>query len=176
MRILSIVMGLAGLTLPMAAQSPANLLVKSSKDFYTYMKTNILKAAEMMPEENYSFRPTPDIRTFGQVVGHIADVNTQLCGIGGGKAIPSPDAEKTKTSKADLIAALKFAFNACDAAYATMTDAKAAEAIKFLGGEHSRLSAFDFNVAHNYEHYGNLATYMRLKGMVPPSSEGGGHQ
>ena len=171
MRILSLALLMAGL--PLAAQPPANLLVRSSQDFYTYMKTNILKAAETMPEEDYSFRATPELRTFGQIVGHIADTNASLCGLGGGKAVPLPNAEKSKTSKADLIAALNAAFSACDAAYAAMTDAKAAEAIKFLGGEHSRLSAFDFNVAHNYEHYGNLATYMRLKGMVPPSSEGG---
>jgi len=165
--------GLILLVLAATASAQDNLLVQSSKGFYSYTKTNILKAAEKMPEENYSFRPTPETRTFGEILTHIAESNVGLCSIGTGAATPAPAGEKAKISKADVIAALKHAFAVCDDAYASLTDAKAAEPIKFLGGEKSRLSAFDFNVAHNYEHYGNLSTYMRLKGIVPPSSEGG---
>lgn len=157
----------------LAAQAEDNLLVQSSRGFYTYTKVNILKAAEKMPEAEYKFQPTPETRTFGQILGHIADVNISLCAAGAGVKTPAPEFEKTKTTKADLIAALKQAFAACDDAYGSMTDEKAREPIKFLGGEKSRLSAFDFNVAHNYEHYGNLSTYMRLRGIVPPSSESG---
>jgi uncharacterized damage-inducible protein DinB len=156
-----------------AAHAEDNLLVQSSRGFYSYTKVNILKAAEKMPEGEYKFQPTPETRTFGQILGHIADVNLSLCAAGAGVKASAPEYEKTKTTKADLIAALKQAFAACDDAYAGMTDAKAREPIKFLGGEKSRLSAFDFNVAHNYEHYGNLSTYMRLRGIVPPSSESG---
>ena len=81
--------------------------------------------------------------------------------------------EKTKTSKADLVEAVKQAFAFCDQAFASMNDAKGAELVKFFGGQRSRLTVLDFNTSHDFEHYGNLVTYMWLKGMVPPSSQRG---
>ena len=84
----------------------------------------------------------------------------------------SKDVEKTAKTKAAIVSALNEAFAYCDAAYAKMTDASAAEIVSLFGMKSTRLGLMDFNTAHNMEHYGNLVTYMRLKNIVPPSSEG----
>jgi uncharacterized damage-inducible protein DinB len=134
---------------------------------------SVVKAAEKMPEENYSFKPTPDVRSFGQLVGHEADANYNFCALAIGEANPAKDIEKTKTSKADLVAAIKDAVAYCGKAFEGMTDAKGSEIVKIFGGRFSvaRLTVFSLNSAHTDEHYGNMVTYMRLKGLVPPTSE-----
>lgn len=84
------------------------------------------------------------------------------------------DIEKTKTTKADLSKALAESFAYCDKVFAGMTDATGAKTVKFMmGGDMAKLSILSFNTAHDWEHYGNLVTYMRLNKMVPPSSQGG---
>jgi uncharacterized damage-inducible protein DinB len=139
---------------------------------YQQVKGYILKSADKMPEEHYSFKPAPEVRSFGQLLGHIADAQYLFCASATG-AKPEPRGiEKAKTAKADLTAALKEAFAYCDEAYNQMTDANAGESIKLFGRDRSRAGALAFNNAHDYEHYGNLVTYMRMKGLVPPSSEG----
>ena len=133
----------------------------------------VVKAAEQMPEENYSFKPTPEVRSFGQLIGHIADAQFSFCGAVAQDGTKPPGAEKTKTSKADLVQALKDSVAYCDKAYDGLTDAKAAELATFFGGrKFPKLTILDFNSAHVDEHYGNIVTYMRLKGLTPPSSQG----
>src|SRR5215469_1509086 len=131
----------------------------------------VLKSAEKMPEENYAFKPVDTVRTYGQILGHVADAQYLFCSIALGEKNPAPDIEHTKTSKADLIAALNAAFTYCDKAYDGMTDASAVQTIKLFGSDAPRLSALTVNNMHNLEHYGNLSTYMRLKNIVPPSTE-----
>ena len=159
------------LAVPAAAQTPTNPLTAATKSTFDMVKGNITKAAEKVPEEHYSFKPSADVRSFGQLVGHIADANYMICSAAGGSAGPKDGIEKTKTSKADLQKALAESFAACDAAYAGMTDAKGVELVKFFGREQPQLAVLAFNTAHDFEHYGNMVTYMRIKGMVPPSSE-----
>ena len=130
----------------------------------------VVAAAEKMPEENYAFKPTPDIRSFGQLVGHLADSQNFFCSSVAGESKPS-DVEKTKTNKADLVAALKDAVAYCSKTYAGMTDAKGSEMMKLMNLDFAKLTVLSANTAHDYEHYGNMATYMRLKGIVPPTSE-----
>jgi uncharacterized damage-inducible protein DinB len=156
---------------PQAAQTPANPMSTGTKTIYTIVKTNVTRAADKMPEVNYSFKPTPEVRSFAQLIGHIADAQYIFCSMATGKPNGGPGVEKNKTSKADLVAALKKAFSYCDEVYDGLTDASAAEIIKFPGRDASRITALDFNTAHMDEHYGNIVTYMRLKGLVPPSSE-----
>ena len=151
--------------------APANPFSTSAKGVYTIVKVNVIKAAEKMPEANYSFKPTPDVRSFGQIVGHIADAQYLFCSMATGGSEQGPGVEKNKTAKADLVAALKDAFAYCDQVYDSMTDASAAQIIKVLGRDAPRVTALTFNAAHLDEHYGNIVTYMRLKGLVPPSSE-----
>jgi uncharacterized damage-inducible protein DinB len=131
----------------------------------------IAQAAEKMPEEEYAFKPDPAVRSFGQILGHIADADYLFCSTALGDKNPSPEVEKTRTTKADLTAALRNAFAYCNRAYEALTDANANETVKAFGGERNRLGVLWFNAAHNLEHYGNLVVYMRSKGIVPPSSD-----
>ena len=149
------------------AQDP---LSTDAKFWYTTIKGFVVRAAEKMPESNYGFKPAPEVRAFGQVVGHIADDQYFFCAAVAGDKKDSK-IEKTVTSKADLVAQLKQAFAYCDTVYDGFTDAHAAEKVKTFAGERTKLSLLDFNTAHMYEHYGNIVTYMRIKGLVPPSSE-----
>jgi uncharacterized damage-inducible protein DinB len=155
------------------AQMGGNPATDGSKWTYGMVKGYLIQTAEQVPEADYAFRPTPEVRTLGRILGHVADSNFMMCAAASGMKPPMSDVEKTKTSKADLTAAVKQSFDFCDQAFASMTDAKGAELVKFFGGQRSRLTVLDFNTSHDFEHYGNLVTYMRLKGMVPPSSQRG---
>lgn len=153
------------------AQS-ADPLSAGGKGIYNIVKNDLIKAAEKMPEENYAFKPTPEVRSFGQILGHVADAQYMFCSTAMGVKNPAPGIEKSKTSKADLVQALNDAFAYCDKAYNGMTDAHAADTVKLFGHDQTKLTVLAFNAAHDFEHYGNLVTYMRMKGLVPPSSEG----
>jgi uncharacterized damage-inducible protein DinB len=134
-------------------------------------KGAILRSAEKMPEENFAFKPTPEVRSFAGILGHVADAQYLFCSAALGEKNPAPDVEKTKTTKAALTGALQEAFAYCDKAFASLTDANAGQTVKIFGNERTKLTALTFNTMHNFEHYGNLITYMRLKGIVPPTSE-----
>ena len=151
------------------AQSP---LMDSVKAQFGSAKDVLLKTAAKVPEPIWAFRPTPDVRTFAQIVGHIADANMMICGAAAGEKAAPLNAEKTLTSKADLSKALADSIAYCDKVMAAMDDKKAMETVKFfIGGMTPRAMVLSFNTAHDYEHYGNLVTYMRLNKIVPPSSE-----
>jgi uncharacterized damage-inducible protein DinB len=158
-----------------AQEKPAvtteNPLSSWDKGAYVRVRGLLARSAEKMPEENYSFKPVDTVRSYGQIVGHLADAQYLFCSLAIGEKNPGLDIEHTKTSKADLIAALNTAFAYCDKAYDSMTDASAAQTIKLFGNDAPRMSALIVNNMHNMEHYGNLVTYMRMKGIVPPSSE-----
>ena len=155
-----------------ATLSAQNPLTTETKTLSDGVKNNILRAAEKMPEENYSFKPSPDVRSFGQLVGHVADAQYLFCSAAKDEKKAPPGAEKSLTSKADLVAALKEAFAYCDSAFAAMDDSKAVATTKFFGRERPKIIVLNFNTSHNNEHYGNIVTYMRIRGLVPPSSEG----
>ena len=151
--------------------TPSNPLVAASKDIYAISKNDILGSVNKIPDEMWSFQPTKEVRTVAQLFAHIADAQYEFCGVATeGKSV-SKDIEKTLKTKAEIVPALKEAFAYCDAAYAGMTDAGAAELAGLMGRKITKLGAMDFNTAHTMEHYGNLVTYMRINGIVPPSSE-----
>jgi len=154
-----------------AQDTPANPLVTVSKNIYAISKNDILGSVDKIPEEMWSFQPTKEVRTIAQLFAHVADAQYEFCGVAAeGKSV-AKDIEKTQKTKAEIAPALKEAFAYCDGAYAKMTDTSAAEMVSFFGMRITRLGAMDFNTAHTMEHYGNLVTYMRIKGIVPPSSE-----
>jgi uncharacterized damage-inducible protein DinB len=161
----------------LAQTAPANPLTAGAKRSYDIIKGYITKAADKMPEEHFAFKPTPDVRSFGALVGHIADANFVICGMVSGEKPPAgvfepaTSIEQTKKTKADLTKALADSFAFCDKTHAGMTDAAGPTMIKSFVGEISKLSFLEFNTHHDFEHYGNIVTYMRLKGLVPPSSE-----
>jgi uncharacterized damage-inducible protein DinB len=163
-----------------ASAQQANPLTAGATQHYGIIKNSVTRAAAKIPEDVYPFRPTPEVRTVAQLVGHLADANYRLCSIIAGQDPPMDTGiEKTKSTKADLVKALAESFAYCDKQYAAMTDAAGTPIVKFeAGGEGSRVpiqmprfTVLAFHTAHAFEHYGNLVTYMRLKGIVPPSSE-----
>jgi uncharacterized damage-inducible protein DinB len=156
---------------PAQSAAPANPITASEKGFYSFVSSAVIAAAQKMPEENYSFKPTPEVRTFGQLVGHVADASFTFCSQAIGETIPPKDFEKTKTSKADLVAAIKDGVAYCNKALDGMTDAKGGQMVKLFNFNLARLTVFSINSAHTDEHYGNMVTYLRLKGIVPPTSE-----
>ncbi|MEK7406655.1 MAG: DinB family protein [Acidobacteriota bacterium] len=150
------------------AQNP---LSADTKTAWNGLKDYLVRAAAKMPEEHYGFKPAPEVKTYGQMLGHIADAQYMLCSLAAGEKRAPAEVEKTKTSKADVTAALQDSIRYCDGVYDALTDARAAETVKLFGRERSRLGALMTNLTHSWEHYGNLVTYLRIKGIVPPSSE-----
>ena len=144
-------------------------MTADAREAWGFVKTMVLRAAEKMPEENYAFKPVPEVRSFGQVIAHILFAQNAVCSAEKGTAHPT--ASLDKATKADLIAALKESDAFCDAAFEGLTDAQGPETVQLWGRARTRLAAFHMISFHGYEHYGNIVTYMRLKGLVPPSSE-----
>jgi len=149
----------------------ADPLSAGQKGLYEGITNNIIRAAEKMPEANYSFKPTPEVRSFGQLVGHLADYQYIFCSGAAGEKPPVTGIEDSKTSKADLVQALKDGYAYCDKIYSGMTDSKLAENAAVEGRPRAILTILTLTIAHNDEHYGNMVTYLRMKGIVPPSSE-----
>ena len=114
----------------------------------------IMKAAEIVPADKYSYKPAPTVRTFGELLGHIADGSNYFCGRAAGRKVQWSDANaQGNTEKATVVPKLKEALDACSAAH-----------------EAGQLGALIANYGHANLHYGNMATYMRMLGLVPPSS------
>ena len=165
--VLSSIFGLAWASLG-AAQAPASLAAEITQS-YTAVKNNIMKTATKMPEDSYSFKPTPELRSFAEVLDHVADSQMRTCaGVAGDQK--KADAAG-KVTKADVAAALNDAFAECDKAYGSLNDANAAEMITTPRGQRSKLGLLSDNTGHDREQYGILSMYLRLKGVVPPSSE-----
>src|SRR5258706_12645386 len=139
-----------------------NRISAREKGFYSFVSGAVVGAAQKMPEENYSFKPTPEVRTFGQLVGHVADASYMFCSQVMGEANPAKEIEKTKTSKADLVAALKDGVAYCNKAFDSMTDAKGGQMVKLFNYDLAKLTLFSINTAHTDEHYGDMVTYLRL--------------
>jgi uncharacterized damage-inducible protein DinB len=170
--LLAVPVGLLGQEKPQAQTvPPANPITASEKGLYSFVSGAVVGAAEKMPEESYSFKPTPEVRSFGQLVGHVADASYMFCSQALGEANPAKDIEKTKTSKAALVAALKDGVAYCNKAFDSMTDTKGSQMVKLFNLDIAKLTLFSINTAHTDEHYGNMVTYLRLKGIVPPTSE-----
>ena len=172
-RLLAIATAAALVLVASNAYAQNNPLMTSVKAQHDMIKGNILKTASQVPDAVWSFRPTPEVRTFAQLMGHIANANYMICGAAGGTKGPGTDAEKTLSSKADLSKAVADSFAFCDKVIAGLDDAKAMEVVKFFTGPSPRAMVLAFNTSHLNEHYGNLVTYMRLNKIVPPSSQSG---
>ena len=159
------------LSCPLTASAQTDPVVASLKGLNDITTTNIRATAETLDEALFSFRPTEEVRSMGQILGHIAGAQYTFCSVAAGEANPNSDNfEMTATTKAQLIAALNGGFEYCTGVYAGMTDAKGAGSVSFFDTPMAASAVLAFNSAHNYEHYGNLVTYMRLNGIVPPSS------
>jgi uncharacterized damage-inducible protein DinB len=155
---------------PAFAQADANLATTTARSLWEGSRDMLVASASDVPESIYSFRPTPEVRTYGEIIGHVAGAQKMFCAMVLGEAVPSEDAvEKTAKTKAALIAALKESNTYCARAYQT-TDKANTATIDLFGQQRSKAYALMMNVTHNNEHYGNLVTYMRINKIVPPSS------
>ena len=161
---------LLGALLGAAAVNAQNPLSSDLKNSYKGIKNTITRAADKMSDADYAFKASPMERTYGEMVGHIADVQLALCG--NAKGEQKKGIAEGKTSKADLVAALKTSFDYCDGVYDSLTDADAATMVTLFGPRKAtKLAVLNFNIAHDNEMYGQMVVYLRLKGLVPPSSE-----
>jgi hypothetical protein len=160
------------------AQQPRPLpgVTVEVRNIYNNIKANITKSADMFPEDKYGWSPTPDVRTWGGLLGHIVDDNNNGCWVLAGDTAAQPrldnqgkptDAGKD-LKKADIVRLLAESFARCDKAFDALTEANMAE--RNGTGNRSKFGAMFYNTQHINEHYGNIVTYMRLQGMVPPSS------
>src|SRR5260221_14066175 len=167
---------ITALTIAMAAGAlwaQSDPLSASVKRDYKGVRNLVIRAAEKMPEEHYAFKPSPDVRSFGEQVAHVAEDQYNLCAPAKGETRKAAytEIENTLSKKDDLIAALKQAFVYCDGAYDALTDASGAELVNFSKGRTTRFAMLNWNLWHTWEHYGNVVVYLRMKGLVPPSSE-----
>lgn len=166
---------------PTLAQTASDkVYTEAARTQFGYIQDLLVKAAEKAGEDVYSFKPTPEVRSFAGVLGHAADGNVLLCKVASGqtdiasvlKDLPSFQAREKKTAKADVIAALKESRAVCESVFAQLTDANGKQLVTWFGDtQMPKLLVMMQATSHAWEHYGNLVTYMRLKGMVPPSSE-----
>jgi len=163
-------------TLPCLALCGASFLVaqesslsSEAQQAWSRTKGNLVGAAEKMSEENYSFKPSPESQSFKDLVAHTADSAMRTCSGYSGERKQLGAA--SKSSKADLVAALKEGLAECDKAYGSLTDAKATEMIEGRGGKRTRLGVLYGNTIHLEHEYAQMAVLLRLKGVVPPSSD-----
>ena len=151
----------------------ADAVVNDLKRNWTGLKGNLQKAAEDMPEDGYSFVPGPGARNFGAWVGHVADAQAAMCGAATGTQ-KQLNAERGKTSKADLVAAMKESIEMCDAAFNGVTSANYMEPVQSFMGAVPRVSLLYGLFGHSQEGYGAMSVYLRSKSLVPPSTAGRG--
>ena len=171
-----VVVAAAVMTTSLGAQAPSatNPVSNVVRSDWNGVKENVLKSASVMPADKYGFKPVATVRTFGQILAHIAGANYIFCAAAKGEKSPhAEDAfEKSATTPAAIAKALQESIAYCDAAYAALDDRRAAETVDgpFGGGKTPRVAALTGNTGHLQEHYGNLVTYLRMNGLVPPSS------
>jgi len=157
------------------ALSPS--LAASAKAMHATIRRDIAEAAEAMPAEDFAFKPTPEIRSFAQLVGHVINANFFFCSQAKAAAMPATTNFERVADKAALIKGLTDALAYCDAVYDSTTDADFNQAVILNGfpgmnpkTTTSRGAVLMFNTTHNNEHYGNIVVYLRLKGKLPPST------
>ena len=147
---------------PSAAPNP---LTNTLSLFRSNMQDKIMKSAEAMPASKYSYRPTPDVRSFAEILNHISDISYFLCSNARGEAPPPP--ASARVSKAEIVASLKGSFAYCDGAFSGFTDAHLNDPADFFGHRTNKMFILTQVGNHDALHYGNLVTYLRLNGLVP---------
>ena len=160
-----------------AAQGPGRGPVTTAAALqrsYTGLKNNLTQSAEKMPDADYFFKPTPDIRGYGQLWAHVADAQFGQCS--GAKGGPNPRQGQPSfeqlTTKAEVVKAVADSFAFCDEVFSSLTEASANEMISNgRGGQQTRAAALLGVLQHGSEMYGIGTVYLRLKGLVPPSTE-----
>ncbi len=138
---------------------------------YNRLKPNVIKAAEKMPEADFQFKPTADIRTYARIVNHITEAQFHTCTTLNGTKFDPKSVPGDMADKATMVAGLKASYEECDKAYGALTDANILEVLSVGPVKRSRIGFAWGNVSHDNEQYAELSTYLRLKGIAPPTSE-----
>jgi hypothetical protein len=160
------------MSMPMPAPPSSTTAENDMLRSYNGLKANILKSADEMPVDGYSYKPEPDMRTFARILNHVSEAQFHTCSaLNATPAASLPTVPPETADKASIITALKASFAECDKAYAALTDANLLEKVSMGPLTRTRVSLAWGNVAHDDEQYSALATYLRLKGLMPPSSE-----
>jgi uncharacterized damage-inducible protein DinB len=162
---------LLSLMIPASSSAQSNPLSAHARYLQQGMKMIVLQSVERMPESQYAFRPTPAVRTYREILGHIADMQYMYCAAVLGERNPAAKIEGVKTTKAELLAAINGSFAYCDRAFNELTDANASDPVTFMGTQPPRISLLGVGQLHGILHYGNLITYMRMNNIVPPTSD-----
>lgn len=158
-------------SVPHDAHAQSKALAQSLVKIHAGVSQNVVEAAEKMPEADFAFTPNKDVRAFGGFIGHIANAAFFYCASATGQPSPNKENLEKVTGKAALVAGIKAAVAFCDGVYKAQTDASLTEVITVGKAQQPRGENLVQNISHINEHYGNLVTYMRLKGMVSPSTE-----
>jgi uncharacterized damage-inducible protein DinB len=172
----ALVVGMSFLSYAQTRTTGAQPISDSIRNSWQGARRNIAESVDAMPEAHYSFQPADPaqkVRTYGQILGHLAGANYEFCSAAKGEKSPhAENAFESLATKAAIARALTESLTYCDAAFAALTDRNAADPVEmpFGMGKATRVSPLLGNIAHLNEHYGNLVTYMRMKGIVPPSS------
>jgi uncharacterized damage-inducible protein DinB len=175
-KLLSTILCLTFAAAAMAQQKPPQTFPAYLQGQYANLKKYIMGSVEKMPAEHFSFRPSPDVRTYAELFGHTMQAQYGYCSFARGVANPTAgkELEKTITDKAGVVQMVKDAFDFCDEAFAKLTNESALEIVTAGTPPNQRQLAranqLTMLLVHGNEHYGNLVTYMRMKGIVPPSS------
>ena len=160
--------------MPLLAQAPArqpDVMVATMQMGAKHIRTMFAIAADSMAESDFSFKPTPEVRSFGQLLAHVAASNYLFCASALGEPAPATDLEKTKTTRADIRQALTESMDYCDRAFASMHDEANAKTMRpFRTAQLPALAVLNFRNYHALLHWGNAITYMRLRGKVPPTA------
>ena len=158
------------LLVPSAVQAQTTMM-QSIKNLNDGVVGYLMSTARMVDADLYDYRPTEEVRSLGEILGHLANAQYMFCAAVAGE--DSPNAQNWEESASDkdaIVAALVDAFAYCEGVYSRTTDAMATREMTFFGQPNTVAGVLAFNTGHNYEHYGNLVTYMRINGITPPSS------
>src|SRR5262245_8056053 len=182
-RVIVLSLCLVSLAIPAAAQtsdggadqSLSMSMAATAKAMHAIIRRDLAEAADAMPADEYSFKPTPQVRSFGELIGHVANANFYFCSQAKGEKSPATQNFERAADKAAIAKGLKDSLAYCDDVFASTTDANFSQAVKVAGPGGSgtattRGLVLMFNTTHQNEHYGNVIVYMRLKGHVPPST------
>jgi uncharacterized damage-inducible protein DinB len=183
MRVILFSICLAGIAIPSAAQTSdggadqalSMSMAGSAKAMHAIIRRDLAEAADAMPADEYAFKPTPQVRSFGELIGHVANANFYFCSQAKGEKSPATQNYERGADKAAIAKGLKDSLAYCDEVFASTTDANFSQPVKVAGPGGSgtattRGLVLMFNTTHQNEHYGNVIVYMRLKGHVPPST------
>lgn len=163
--------------LPVTAQAQEESMhISSLKAIHDITADFVIATAEMMDEDMYAYRPTVSVNSAGKLLAHVVNAQFGICSLAAGEESPAEgDYTEIATTRDEILTAVKASFAYCDKVYAEMTEERLNETSEFFGGDRRREmtigAILSFNSTHTYEHYGNLVTYLRMNGMVPPSSQ-----